>query len=157
MSAEETLNAAGHVLPPAAAPAANYVPFTVENNIVYVSGQLPLKDGALVATGRVGEDVDAQLATAAAEACALNVIAQVKAAAGGDLSRVKQVLKLGVFISSSNDFTGQPAVANGASDIMVLAFGEAGKHARFAVGTNVLPLNTSVEIDAVVALHPTGP
>ncbi|MEM6682909.1 MAG: RidA family protein, partial [Pseudomonadota bacterium] len=97
MSAEETLNAAGHVLPPAAAPAANYVPFTVENNIVYVSGQLPLKDGALVATGRVGEDVDAQLATAAAEACALNVIAQVKAAAGGDLSRVKQVLKLGVF------------------------------------------------------------
>ncbi|MEO0411910.1 MAG: RidA family protein [Pseudomonadota bacterium] len=152
---EQALKSAGLALPPAAAPAANYVPYVLEGDTVYVSGQLPLIDGSLVATGRVGESVDIETATKAAQACALNIIAQVKAACGGDLSRVKQVLKLGAFVASAPDFTAHPQVVNGASDLMVLAFGEAGRHARFAVGTNVLPLNTCVEIDAVVALKPS--
>lgn len=153
MSAEERLKAAGHTLPPPAAPAANYVPFVVAGDMVHVSGQLPLTNGALIATGRVGESVDLQTATQAAQACALNIIAQVKAACGGDLGRVKQVVKLGAFVASMPDFTGQPQVINGASDLMVLAFGDAGKHARFAVGTNVLPLNASVEIDALFQIQ----
>lgn len=152
MSVEQRLQEAGHTLPPPAAPAANYVPYTVSGNTVYVSGQLPLIDGALVATGRVGESTDVAQATDAAQACALNIIAQVKSACGGDLSRVTQIVKLGAFVASMPDFTGQPQVVNGASDLMVLAFGEAGKHARFAVGTNVLPLNAAVEIDAIVTI-----
>lgn len=149
---EQALERAGFTLPPVAAPAANYVPFIKEAGTVYVSGQLPLLDGKLLATGRVGESVDIETATKAAQICGLNIIAQVKAACDGDLSRVKQVVKLGAFVASAPDFTAQPQVVNGASDLMVLAFGEAGRHARFAVGTNVLPLNTCVEIDAVVAL-----
>lgn len=152
MGVEERLKEAGHVLPPPAAPAANYVPYTVSGNTVFVSGQLPLIDGKLVATGRVGESADLAQATAAAQACALNIIAQVKSACDGDLSRVTQIVKLGAFVASMPDFTGQPQVVNGASDLMVLAFGEAGKHARFAVGTNVLPLNAAVEIDAIVTI-----
>lgn len=154
MSVEQRLAGAGLDLPPPAAPAANYVPYVVSGNHVYVSGQLPLRGGTLVAMGRVGEHVDVEQAVDAAQACGLNIIAQVKDACGGDLSRVKQVVKLGAFVASAPDFTGQPQVVNGASDLMVLAFGDAGKHARFAVGTNVLPLNASVEIDAVVSLHP---
>jgi len=156
MSVEDALAQAGHVLPEAAAPAANYVPYMVQDNLVYVSGQLPLKDGALLCTGKVGKGVSVEQATQAAQACALNIIAQVKAAAGGDLSRVKHVVKLGAFVACSDDFTGQPAIANGASDLMVLAFGDKGRHARFAVGTNTLPLDTPVEIDAIVALYPEG-
>ncbi|MEM7570073.1 MAG: RidA family protein [Pseudomonadota bacterium] len=151
---EDALAKAGLTLPPAAAPAANYVPYMRDGDMVYVSGQLPLVDGALLATGRVGESVDLPTAVKAAQACGLNIIAQVKAACDGDLSRVKQIIKLGAFVASMPDFTGQPQVVNGASDLMVLAFGEQGRHARFAVGTNVLPLNACVEIDAVVALKP---
>jgi enamine deaminase RidA (YjgF/YER057c/UK114 family) len=154
MTREQNLADAGLELPPPAAPAANYVPYVVSGNHIYVSGQLPLRNGALVAMGRVGEHVDIEQATEAAQACGLNILAQVKAACGGDLSRVQQVVKLGAFVASTPDFTGQPQVVNGASDLMALVFGDAGKHARFAVGTNVLPLNATVEIDAIVALHP---
>lgn len=154
MTVEQILADAGLELPPPAAPAANYVPYVVSGNQVYVSGQLPLRGGALVAMGRVGEHVDVKQAVDAAQACGLNILAQVKAACGGDLGRVQHVVKLGAFVASAPDFTSQPQVVNGASDLMVLAFGDAGKHARFAVGTTVLPLNASVEIDAVVALRP---
>lgn len=152
--AEKALAEAGFQLPPAAAPAANYVPYTRQGDTLYISGQLPLIDGKLLATGRVGESIDLELAAKAAQACALNIIAQMKAACGGDLGQVEQVLKLGAFVASAPDFTGQPQVVNGASDLMVLAFGDMGRHARFAVGTNVLPLNASVEIDAIIALKP---
>ncbi|MEM7571037.1 MAG: RidA family protein [Pseudomonadota bacterium] len=154
---EQALADIGLTLPPPAAPAANYVPYIRQGELVYVAGQLPLVDGDLIATGRVGEAVDLETAAKAAQACALNIIAQVKAACGGDLSHVGRVVKLGAFVASAPDFTGQPQVVNGASDLMVTAFGEAGRHARFAVGSNVLPLNASVEIDAIVALKPGTP
>ena len=149
---ETRLKEAGLALPEAAAPAANYVPYVVHGAIITVSGQLPLRDGKMVATGRVGDDVSPEMAAEAAQACGRNIIAQLKAAAGGDLSRIDQILRLEAFVASTDDFTGQPAVVNGASDLMVTAFGEAGKHARFAVGTNVLPLNAAVEIAATAAL-----
>jgi enamine deaminase RidA (YjgF/YER057c/UK114 family) len=138
----------GLSLPQAAAPIASYVPAVEAGGLLHVSGQLPFKDGAVM-TGRLGEDRDLAFGQDAAQACALMVVAQVKAALG-DLSRVKRIVKLGVFINSAGDFTDQPKVANGASDLMVALFGDAGKHARAAVGVPALPLGAAVEIDAIV-------
>lgn len=142
----------GHVLPQAAAPVAAYVPTAEVNGLLHVSGQLPFIDGKLV-TGRLGEDVSLEQGMAAAQACALMLLAQVKAALGS-LDRVVRVVKLGAFINSTGAFTDQPKVANGASELMVAAFGDAGKHARSAVGVPVLPLGAAVEVDAVFAVHP---
>ena len=141
----------GIELPKAAAPVASYVPVVEQGGMVYVSGQLPFIDGALV-IGRLGEDVTLEQGAAAARACGLMILAQLQAA--GVLERVERVVKLGAFISSSGDFTDQPKVANGASDLMSEVFGEAGKHARSAVGVPVLPLGAAVEVDAILAVRP---
>lgn len=145
---EARLKELGISLPPVAAPAANYVPFIVTGNLVYVSGQLPFEGGQLRHKGIVGADVSVEDGHAAARLCALNLIAQVKAAIG-DLDMLSRVVKLNVFVASAPDFTEQPKVANGASDLMVEVFGEPGRHARAAVGVAALPLGVAVEIDGV--------
>ena len=143
------LSALGITIPDAPAPAANYLPFTTTGNLVFVSGQVPFVDGKLTRTGRIGEDASLEDGYEQARICAINLIAQVKVACGGDLDRVKRVVKLGGFVASAPDFTGQPGVVNGASDLMAEVFGEAGKHARFAVGANTLPLGCLVEVDGI--------
>ncbi len=150
MSLSDRLAELGITLPAAAAPVAAYVPVVVTGNLAHVSGQLPFIDGRLV-TGRLGEDVSAEQGYAAARACGLMILAQLEAALGS-LDRVEQVVKLGAFVNSAAEFTDQPKVANGASELMAEVFGEAGKHARSAVGVPVLPLGAAVEVDAIVAL-----
>jgi len=142
----------GLELPVAAAPVAAYVPTVLAGGLLHVSGQLPFIDGKLV-TGRLGEDVTLDQGTAAAKACGLMILAQVKAALGS-LDRVERVVKLGAFVNSTGDFTDQPKVANGASELMVAVFGDAGRHARSAVGVPTLPLGAAVEVDAVLAVRP---
>lgn len=151
MTVAARLTELGIELPKAAAPVASYVPVVEQGGMVYVSGQLPFIDGALV-TGRLGEDVTLEQGAAAARACGLMILAQLQAA--GVLERVERVVKLGAFISSTGTFTDQPKVANGASDLMSEVFGEAGKHARSAVGVPVLPLGAAVEVDAILAVRP---
>jgi enamine deaminase RidA (YjgF/YER057c/UK114 family) len=151
MSIQQRLAELGIELPPAAAPVAAYVPVVVAGNFAHVSGQLPFVDGALV-TGRLGDDLSLEQGTAAARACGLMILAQLDAALGS-LDRVERIVKLGAFVNSVAGFTDQPKVANGASELMAEVFGEAGKHARSAVGVPVLPLGAAVEIDAVVAIR----
>lgn len=146
--AEARLAELGITLPVPAAPVANYVPFVVTGDMLFVSGQLPLGPDGLV-KGKLGNDLDAEAGNAAAKLCAINLIAQAKIALGGDLSRVKRVVKLVAFIACNDAFTDQPKVANGASDLFVAVFGEAGRHARSAVGTNALPLGAAVEVEAI--------
>ena len=146
---DRKLEELGLTLPEAAAPVAAYVPVVEAGGMLHLSGQLPFKDGQLV-TGRLGDGVSLEQGQEAARLCGLMIVAQVKKHLGGDLSRIKRVVKLGVFVNSHGDFTDQPKVANGASDLMVQLFGEAGKHARSAVGVPVLPLGAAVEIDAIV-------
>lgn len=142
----------GITLPEPAPPVASYVPAVAAGGMLHVSGQLPFIDGALV-TGRLGEDVSVERGTAAARACATMIIAQARAALDGSLARVERVVKLGVFINSTADFTDQPKVANGASELLVEIFGDAGRHARSAVGVAALPLGAAVEVDAVLQLR----
>ncbi|QDK34138.1 RidA family protein [Sphingomonas sp. IC081] len=149
--AETRLAALGLTLPEAAAPVAAYVPVVIAGDTAYVSGQLPFVGGKLV-TGRLGEDVSLDAGVEAAQACALMILAQLKAALGS-LDRVERVVKLGAFVNSTGDFTDQPKIANGASELMVSVFGDAGKHARSAVGVPVLPLGAAVEVDAIVTLR----
>lgn len=152
MSIDTRLAELGLNLPTPAAPVASYVPAVEIGGLLHVSGQLPFEDGALM-TGRLGEDRDIDFGARAAHQCGLMLLAQIKAALGS-LDRVERIVKLGAFVSSASSFTGQPKVANGASDLMVAVFGEAGKHARSAVGVPVLPLNAAVEVDAIVAVKP---
>jgi enamine deaminase RidA (YjgF/YER057c/UK114 family) len=147
---EQRLAALGLTLPAPAAPVAAYVPVVVAGGLAHVSGQLPFVDGKLV-TGRLGENVSIEEGTAAAQACGLMILAQLKAALGS-LARVERVVKLGAFVNSTDTFTDQPKVANGASELMAAVFGDAGKHARSAVGVPVLPLGAAVEVDAIVAV-----
>jgi enamine deaminase RidA (YjgF/YER057c/UK114 family) len=146
------LAALGITLPAPAAPVAAYVPTVEVGGLLYVSGQVSFVDGALV-KGRLGENVSLDEGIIAARGCGLMLLAQAQAALGS-LDRIARVVKLGAFISSTADFTDQPKVANGASELMVAVFGEAGKHSRSAVGVPVLPLGCAVEIDAVFAVHP---
>ena len=148
---EERLKALGVVLPQPAQPVANYVPFVRAGALVHISGQVST-DASGGIKGVVGEDVDLQMAVAAARLCGINLIAQMKAAAEGDLDRVRRVVKLGGFVQSGPAFFEIPKVVNGCSDLMVEAFGDLGRHARSAVGVYRLPLNFSVEVDAVVEL-----
>lgn len=141
----------GLTLPEAAAPVAAYVPVAEAGGLLHLSGQLPFVDGTLV-TGQLGEGLTLEQGQAAARACGLMVVAQLKKYLDGDLSRVGRIVKLGVFVNSAADFTDQPKVANGASELMVALFGDAGRHARSAVGVPVLPLGAAVEVDAIVAL-----
>lgn len=147
-SVDARLKAAGIDLPTPAAPAANYIPYVITGNLVFVSGQLPFVDGKVAVTGKLGGGVSIEDGQKAARLCAVNLLAQLKVACGGDLGRVKKVVKLGGFISSTPDFTDQPKVMNGASDLMAEAFGkDIGAHARFAVGAPSLPLDTAVEVE----------
>ncbi len=139
----------GITLPKAAAPVASYQALVVSGNMAYLSGQLPFIDGQLV-TGKLGEAVSIEDGETAARACGLMILAQLEAA--GLLERVERIVKLGGFVASVPGFTGQPKVVNGASDLMAEVFGEAGKHARSAVGVPVLPLDAAVEVDAIIAL-----
>jgi enamine deaminase RidA (YjgF/YER057c/UK114 family) len=148
---EDRLAALGVVLPEPNSPIANYVPFVRVGDLLHISGQVSL-DAAGGITGVVGEDVDAERAKQAARLCGINLIAQMKAACDGDLDRVVRVVKLGGFVQAGPDFFDIPQVVNGASDLMVEVFGDAGRHARSAVGVYRLPRNFAVEVDAVVAL-----
>jgi enamine deaminase RidA (YjgF/YER057c/UK114 family) len=149
----ERLAALGLALPSPAAPVAAYVPCVEAGGLLHVAGQLPFVDGRLV-QGRLGEDVSVEQGARAAHACALMVLAQVRAALDGSFDRIDRFVKLGAFVASTPAFTEQPQVANGASELLQALFGEAGRHARSAVGVPVLPLGAAVEIDAVVALRP---
>ncbi|MBS3929003.1 MAG: RidA family protein [Sphingomonadales bacterium] len=152
MSIEAKLAELGIVLPEAAAPVAAYVPVVIAGGLAHVSGQVSFVDGVL-RKGRLGEDVSLEQGIEAAQGCGLMILAQLKAALGS-LDRVERVVKLGCFVNSTADFTDQPKVANGASELMVAVFGEAGKHARAAVGVPSLPLGVAVEVDAIVAVRP---
>ena len=152
MSIAARLEELGITLPAPAAPVASYVPVVVHGNTAYVSGQLPFVDGALV-TGRLGDTVSLEEGAAAARACGLMILAQI-AGAGIALDRVERIVKLGAFVASTGEFTDQPKIANGASDLMVEIFGDAGRHARSAVGVPALPLGAAVEVDAILALSP---
>ena len=147
---EERLSGLGITLPKAAAPVASYVPVVVSGNVAYVSGQLPFIGGNLV-TGRLGDDISVERGMEAARACALMILAQLKATDIA-LDRVERVVKLGAFVNCTGDFADQPKVANGASDVMFEIFGDAGRHARAAVGVPALPLHAVVEVDAIIAL-----
>ena len=146
---EKRLSDLGVTLPAAAAPAGSYVPFMRTGNLVFTAGQLPLKDGKLQVTGLFGRDVDTAAGKEAAKLCAINVLAQAKAAIG-DLEKIKRLVKITVFVASAPDFTEQHLVANGASDFLVEVLGEPGRHARAAVGTASLPLNAAVEVEAII-------
>ncbi|MBF4586614.1 RidA family protein [Curtobacterium sp. VKM Ac-2887] len=151
MSIADRLAELGLTLPPVAAPVAAYVPAVVTGHYVYTAGQLPFVDGALPVTGKVGASVDAETATAQARVAALNALAAVESVAGS-LDRVARVVKVTVFVASEPSFTGQPGVANGASTLVGEVFGDAGVHARSAVGVAVLPLGAPVEVELVVEL-----
>ena len=148
-SAAEQLAALGLTLPPVTVPVAAYVPAVRTGAYVYVSGQLPVVDGKLPATGKVGDAVSAQDAAGLARTCALNALAAAASVAGG-LAGIRRIVKMTGFVASAPDFTGQPQVVNGASELLLEIFGEAGRHARSAIGTAVLPLNAPVEIELIV-------
>ncbi len=149
---EERLAALGITLPQPNPPVANYVPFVRAGALVHISGQVSL-DAAGGVRGIVGEDVDLETAKGAARICGINLLAQMRAACDGDLDRIVRVVKLGGFVQAGPEFFDIPQVVNGASDLMVAAFGDAGKHARSAVGVYRLPLNFAVEVDAVVEVR----
>ncbi|MFG6583931.1 RidA family protein [Sulfitobacter sp. 1A12779] len=152
MSLTARLADLGITLPDAPAPAANYVPFVVTGNTVYVSGQISNGPDGLI-TGRLGADMDVDAGAAAARSCALSLLAQVRAACDGNLDRLKRVVKLTGFVNSTADFTDQPKVINGASDFMVEALGDAGRHARSAVSAASLPLGVAVEIEGIFEIE----
>ncbi len=148
MSIEDRLEQIGVELPDPPTPMANYVPYTISGNLIFVSGQTPTRDGAIV-TGTVGKDTTIEEGAAAARICGLFVLAQARAACGGDLSKLVRCVKLGGFVASTPEFFDQPRVLNGASDLMVEVMGDAGRHARFAVGAPSLPGGAVVEVEAV--------
>jgi enamine deaminase RidA (YjgF/YER057c/UK114 family) len=152
MTIDAKLAELGIVLPHAAAPAANYVPTVLHNGLLHVSGQIPFDaDGQLI-RGRIGDSLTMKEGEAAARRCAIGILAQINSALGS-LHHVARIVKLGVFVNAVPEFTDHPRVANGASDLMVAVFGDAGRHARSAVGVASLPLGVAVEIDAIVAVH----
>jgi len=151
MSVHDRLEHLGIVLPHAAAPAANYVPGVVVHGMLYISGQIPFDEAGSLIRGRVGDDMTLKEGAEAARRCGIGLLAQINAVLG-TLNRVNRIVKLGVFVNSTADFTDQPKVANGASDLMVEVFGEKGRHARSAVGVAALPLGVAVEVDAIIAV-----
>jgi enamine deaminase RidA (YjgF/YER057c/UK114 family) len=146
------LSALGITLPQAAAPAANYVPYVISGNQLFISGQLPMENGKVAVTGHLGRNVDVATGQRAAELCAINILAQAQAALGGDLSRITRLIKLNGFVASVPEFGEQHLVINGASNLLATVLGDAGKHARAAVGLVALPFNAAVEIDAVLEI-----
>ena len=151
---ESRLAELGITLPAAPAPLANYVAYVVEGNVAYIAGQIPMNAGELMYPGKVPTQVTVEQARAAARQCGINILAALKSACGGDLDRVRRCVRLQGFVASADDFTAQPTVINAASDLMVEVFGDAGKHTRLALGSNVLPLDSCVEISAMFVLNP---
>jgi enamine deaminase RidA (YjgF/YER057c/UK114 family) len=151
MTIQARLSELGLTLPAPPLPVASYVPAVMAGNLLYISGQLAMRSGNILWPGRLGETVSTEHGIEAAQQCAINLLAQANAALG-TLDRVVQVVRLGVFVACADNFTQQPEVANGASDLMVAVFGDAGKHTRAAVGTNALPRGASVEVDAIFAV-----
>lgn len=149
---EQRLKELGIALPQAAAPAANYVPYIISGNLLYLSGQLPIENGKVAIIGHLGKEVDVAAGSRAAELCAINILAQAKAALGGDLGRIRRIIKLNGFVASTPEFVEQHLVINGASNLLANVLGDAGKHARAAVGMAALPLNAAVEIDAIMEI-----
>jgi len=145
---EARLAELGVTLPDAPAPAANYVPWVRSGNLVFISGQIPMRDGAFI-TGKLGADMGLEDGAAAARLCAISLLAQVKAACGGDLDKLRRVVKLTAFVNSTADFGDQPKVVNGASDFLVEVLGEAGRHSRSAVSAASLPFGVAVEIEGI--------
>lgn len=152
MTPEDRLMELGLQLPPAPTPVADYVPYVQVGDLVFISGQLPTRQGEVVAAGAVGKELSEELAADAAQVAALNALAQLAQAAGG-LAKVRRIVRLGVFVNSAPGFTSQALVANGASQLMGKVFGEAGKHARAAVGVNELPLNAAVEVEMIAQIN----
>lgn len=148
-SIESRLSQMGVTLPDAPAPAANYVPYVVSGLLVFISGQLPMQNGECANKGLLGRDVDLEDGVSAARVCAINILSQLKSACGGDLSKVVRCVRLGGFVAATPDFEQHPAVINGASDLIAEALGEAGAHARAAVGVASLPFGVPVEVEAV--------
>jgi enamine deaminase RidA (YjgF/YER057c/UK114 family) len=148
-SIEKKLGELGIVLPPVVPPVANYVPFVRSGKLVFTAGQLPMKDGKLMHAGLSGQDVTIEQANACARQCAINILA-IAQAATGDLSKVKRIVKLTGFVACNASFHDHPKILNGASDLFVEVFGEAGKHARSAIGVSALPLNAPVEVEAII-------
>ena len=153
MSIQGKLDQMGVTLPNAAAPAANYVPFVQVGDILYVSGQISIDETGELILGKLGDTMDVEAGAAAAKRCALGLLAQVRAACGGDLDQLVRVIKLTGFVNSTGDFTQQPQVVNGASDFLVEALGEAGRHSRSAVSAASLPLGVAVEIEGIFQLR----
>jgi enamine deaminase RidA (YjgF/YER057c/UK114 family) len=149
---EDRINQLGLILPPAPNPVASYIPAKQTGNLVFTAGQLPVVNGEIVSKGLLGHDVDVEQANRAAQVCTLNALAAIKGVIG-DLNRIKQVVRVVGYVASIPTFTQQPAVVNGASELLLELFGEAGKHARSAVGMAVLPLNASVEIELTVEVE----
>lgn len=150
-NAEKKLKDMGIELPSPAAPAANYIPYTIAGNILTISGQIPMGPNGIEYIAKLGDNADVATGQAAARLCAINILAQAKAALG-DLDRVKQVMKLQGFVNATPDFTDHPEVINGASDLIAEVLGDAGKHARAAVGMSSLPRGVAVEVDAVMEI-----
>jgi enamine deaminase RidA (YjgF/YER057c/UK114 family) len=146
---EQRLAGLGFQLPSPPAPVASYVPYTISGKLVIISGQIPIADGKPQFIGKLGAEISLEDGKKAAQLCALNLIAQLKAACGGDLDRAKTCLRLGVFVNATPEFTQHPEIANGASDFVVQAMGEAGKHARAAVGAGSLPRGVAVEVEGL--------
>ena len=153
MSVEENLKKYSIVLEDAPSPAGNYVPFVKVNNLIFISGQLPFKNGVVPKTGIVGIDISIEEAIEMSKLCALSLLSQLKVACNGNLNKVQRVVKLGGFVASSSQFVNQPKIINSASEIMVNVFGEIGKHSRFAVGVSSLPLNAPVEIEGIFEVN----
>lgn len=149
---ETRLSQLGITLPPPGAPGGNYVPFVVAGELVFMAGQVAREAGKMKYTGKVGRDLTVEQGQAAARLCAVNLLAQLKAACGGDLDRVERCVRLGGFVNSPPEFTEHPKVVNGASDLIVEVFGERGQHARTAVGVAALPMDSAVEVEAVFQL-----
>ena len=150
---EENIKKLDLKIPDLPSPLANYVPYKVSDNTVYVSGQGPVIDGKIIYSGKVGNEISQEEGVKAAELCCINIIAALKSSINGDWNRLDTFLKLGGFVNCDNDFSDQPKIINGASDLLVNIFGDKGRHSRFAVGSNALLLNISVEIDAIIKIN----
>lgn len=146
------LEQAGIELPHASLPAANYLPAVISGKQLFISGQLPMKDGKPQFIGKVGKDISLEDAQVCARLCGLNILAHAKLALNGDLGRISRLIRMGVFVNAPDDYTDHPKVANGVSDFMVDLMGDSGKHARFAVGVSGLPFGVAVEVDATFEL-----